>query len=119
MYTGLEEYPDGAERLVKAFYAESALVSRGVALILRAEVLRPASGGWKAVRMLNDTSQLAHHRGHYRCCVPDEGGKIALPNPAYRTLQLPAASGGAFCYSRHPSTAFTPRELTHDAKCCS
>lgn len=75
MHTGLEEYPDGAERLA-AFYAERA--RHGVALIVSGGIAPALSGvGMEGGAMLNDTSQLAHHRV-ITDAVHDEGGKIAL-----------------------------------------
>ena len=75
MHTGLEERPDGTERLA-AFYAERA--RHGVALIVTGGVAPALSGVTMAGgAVLNDASQLAHHRP-----VTDAehqgGGKIAL-----------------------------------------
>ena len=62
MHTGLEEYPDGAERLA-AFYAERA--RHGVALIVTGGIAPALSGvGMEGGATLNDASQLPH-------CIPD------------------------------------------------
>ena len=54
MHTGLEEYPDGAERLA-AFYAERA--RHGVALSVSGGIAPALSGvGMEGGAMLNDTS---------------------------------------------------------------
>ncbi|HCB1679871.1 FAD-dependent oxidoreductase [Citrobacter sp. RHBSTW-00986] len=110
MHTGLEEYPDGAERLA-AFYAERA--RHGVALIVSGGIAPALSGvGMEGGAMLNDTSQLAHHRV-ITDAVHDEGGKIAL-----QILHT-----GRYSYQPHlvapsaiqaPINRFTPHELTHD-----
>lgn len=110
MHTGLEEYPDGAERLA-AFYAERA--RHGVALIVTGGIAPALSGvGMEGGAVLNDTSQLAHHRV-ITDAVHDEGGKIAL-----QILHT-----GRYSYQPHlvapsaiqaPINRFTPHELTHD-----
>ena len=72
MHTGLEEHPDGAERLA-AFYAERA--RHGVALIVTGGVAPAPSGvGMEGGAVLNDASQLAHHR-IVTDAVHREGGK--------------------------------------------
>lgn len=110
MHTGLEEYPDGAQRLA-AFYAERA--RHGVALIVSGGIAPALSGvGMEGGAMLNDTSQLAQHRV-ITDAVHDEGGKIAL-----QILHT-----GRYSYQPHlvapsaiqaPINRFTPHELTHD-----
>ncbi|MGZ0454057.1 oxidoreductase [Citrobacter freundii] len=110
MHTGLEEYPDGAERLA-AFYAERA--RHGVALIVSGGIAPALSGvGMEGGAMLNDSNQLAHHRV-ITDAVHDEGGKIAL-----QILHT-----GRYSYQPHlvapsaiqaPINRFTPHELTHD-----
>ena len=110
MHTGLEEYPDGAERLA-AFYAERA--RHGVALIVTGGIAPALSGvGMEGGATLNDTSQLPHHR-IITDAVHDEGGKIAL-----QILHT-----GRYSYQPHlvapsaiqaPINRFTPHELTHD-----
>ncbi|QMG39576.1 NADPH-dependent 2,4-dienoyl-CoA reductase [Citrobacter freundii] len=110
MHTGLEEYPDGAERLA-AFYAERA--RHGVALIVSGGIAPALSGvGMEGGAMLNDASQLPHHRV-ITDAVHDEGGKIAL-----QILHT-----GRYSYQPHlvapsaiqaPINRFPPHELTHD-----
>ncbi|WP_142502722.1 NADPH-dependent 2,4-dienoyl-CoA reductase [Klebsiella sp. 2680] len=110
MHTGLEERPDGAERLA-AFYAERA--RHGVALIVTGGIAPAASGVTMAGgALLNDASQLAHHR-HITDAVHREGGKIALQilhtgRYSYQPkLVAPSAR-------QAPINPFTPHELTHD-----
>ena len=75
MHTGLEEYPDGAERLA-AFYAERA--RHGVALIVSGGIAPDLTGvGMEGGAMLNDANQIPHHRTITEA-VHQEGGKIAL-----------------------------------------
>lgn len=110
MHTGLEEYPDGAERLA-AFYAERA--RHGVALIVTGGIAPALSGvGMEGGATLNDASQLPHHRV-ITGAVHEEGGKIAL-----QILHT-----GRYSYQPHlvapsailaPINRFTPHELTHD-----
>ncbi|WP_049008886.1 NADPH-dependent 2,4-dienoyl-CoA reductase [Citrobacter koseri] len=110
MHTGLEEYPDGAERLA-AFYAERA--RHGVALIVTGGIAPALSGvGMEGGATLNDASQLPHHRV-ITDAVHEEGGKIAL-----QILHT-----GRYSYQPHlvapsaiqaPINRFTPHELTHD-----
>ncbi len=109
MHTGLEERPDGAERLA-AFYAERA--RHGVALIVTGGVAPALSGvTMQGGAVLTDASQLAHHRP-ITDAVHQEGGKIAL-----QILHT-----GRYSYQPHlvapsplqaPINRFTPRELTH------
>lgn len=110
MHTGLEEYPDGVERLA-AFYAERA--RHGVALIVTGGIAPALSGvGMEGGATLNDASQLPHHRV-ITDAVHEEGGKIAL-----QILHT-----GRYSYQPHlvapsaiqaPINRFTPHELTHD-----
>ncbi|HCR9767320.1 TPA: NADPH-dependent 2,4-dienoyl-CoA reductase [Citrobacter koseri] len=110
MHTGLEEYPDGAERLA-AFYAERA--RHGVALIVTGGIAPALSGvGMEGGATLNDASQLPHHRV-ITDAVHEEEGKIAL-----QILHT-----GRYSYQPHlvapsaiqaPINRFTPHELTHD-----
>lgn len=110
MHTGLEEYPDGAERLA-AFYAERA--RHGVALSVTGGIAPALSGvGMEGGATLNDASQLPHHRV-ITDAVHEEGGKIAL-----QILHT-----GRYSYQPHlvapsaiqaPINRFTPHELTHD-----
>lgn len=75
MHTGLEEHPDGAERLA-AFYAERA--REGVALIVTGGVAPNAQGVVaQGGAMLTDESQCGWHR-QITTAVHAQGGKIAL-----------------------------------------
>ncbi len=109
MHTGLEERPDGAERLA-AFYAERA--RHGVALIVTGGVAPCHSGvTMEGAAVLTDVSQLAQHR-LITDAVHHEGGKIALQilhtgRYSYQP-QLVAPSP-----LQAPINRFTPRELTH------
>ncbi|WP_324723034.1 NADPH-dependent 2,4-dienoyl-CoA reductase [Lelliottia sp. JS-SCA-14] len=110
MHTGLEEHPDGAERLA-AFYAERA--RHGVALIVTGGVAPAPSGvGMEGGAVLNDASQLPHHR-IVTDAVHKEGGKIAL-----QILHT-----GRYSYQPHlvapsaiqaPINRFKPHALTHE-----
>ncbi|MGG7448729.1 FAD-dependent oxidoreductase [Kosakonia oryzendophytica] len=110
MHTGLEERPDGAERLA-AFYAERA--RHGVALIVTGGVAPALSGvTMEGGAVLCDNSQLPHHR-QITDAVHQEGGKIAL-----QILHT-----GRYSYQPHlvapsalqaPINRFTPHALTHD-----
>ncbi|WP_449554023.1 oxidoreductase [Lelliottia amnigena] len=110
MHTGLEEHPDGAEQLA-AFYAERA--RHGVALIVTGGVAPALSGvGMEGGAVLNDVSQLPHHRV-VTDAVHKEGGKIAL-----QILHT-----GRYSYQPHlvapsaiqaPINRFKPHALTHD-----
>ncbi|SCC35904.1 2,4-dienoyl-CoA reductase (NADPH2) [Kosakonia oryzendophytica] len=110
MHTGLEERPDGAERLA-AFYAERA--RHGVALIVTGGVAPALSGiTMEGGAVLCDSSQLPHHR-QITDAVHQEGGKIAL-----QILHT-----GRYSYQPHlvapsalqaPINRFTPHALTHD-----
>ena len=110
MHTGLEEHPEGAERLA-AFYAERA--RHGVALIVTGGVAPALSGvGMEGGAVLNDVSQLPQHR-IVTDAVHKEGGKIAL-----QILHT-----GRYSYQPHlvapsaiqaPMNRFKPHALTHD-----
>ncbi|WP_433638792.1 FAD-dependent oxidoreductase [Kluyvera georgiana] len=110
MHTGLEEFPDGAERLA-AFYAERA--RHGVALIVSGGIAPDPTGvGMAGGAMLNDVSQLPHHRT-ITDAVHQEGGKIALQilhtgRYSYQPDLVAPSSLQA------PINRFTPRELTHE-----
>ncbi|MBN3135974.1 NADPH-dependent 2,4-dienoyl-CoA reductase [Pectobacterium punjabense] len=75
MHTGLEEHPDGAERLA-AFYRERAL--GGVGLIVTGGIAPNAKGAVaKGGATLHDETQVAHHQVLTQA-VHEAGGKIAL-----------------------------------------
>ncbi|MBS1205194.1 MAG: fadH [Proteobacteria bacterium] len=110
MHTGLEERPDGAERLA-AFYAERA--RHGVALIVTGGVAPALSGvTMEGGAVLQDSSQLPYHR-LITDAVHQEGGKIAL-----QILHT-----GRYSYQPHlvapsalqaPINRFMPHALSHD-----
>ena len=75
MHTGLEELPDGAQRLA-AFYAERA--RHGVALIVTGGIA-PAPSGAPSPYYRRGTSGRRQNRS---------------ADPAHRPLQLPARAGG-------------------------
>ncbi|MGP3592619.1 oxidoreductase [Vagococcus sp. WN89Y] len=110
MHTGLEERPDGAERLA-AFYAERA--RHGVALIVTGGVAPAPSGvTMEGGAVLSHASQLPHH-WQITDAVHQEGGKIALQilhtgRYSYQP-QLVAPSA-----VQAPINRFTPHALTHD-----
>lgn len=110
MHTGLEEHPDGAERLA-AFYAERA--RHGVALIVTGGIAPAPSGVAVAGgAMLNDVSQVAHHRT-VTDAVHDEGGKIALQilHTGRYSYQPQLVAPSAI---QAPINRFTPHALSHD-----
>ena len=110
MHTGLEEYPDGAERLA-AFYAERA--RHGVALIVSGGSAPDATGvGMAGGAMLNDASQVPHHR-IITDAVHQEGGKIALQilHTGRYSYQPKLVAPSAL---QAPINRFTPHALTHD-----
>lgn len=110
MHTGLEEFPDGAERLA-AFYAERA--RHGVALIVSGGIAPDPTGvGMAGGAMLNDVSQLPHHRT-ITDAVHQEGGKIALQilHTGRYSYQPNLVAPSAL---QAPINRFTPRELTHE-----
>lgn len=110
MHTGLEEHPNGAERLA-AFYAERA--RHGVALIVTGGVAPSPSGvGVESGAVLNDTSQLAHHQV-VTDAVHREGGKIALQilhTGRYSYQPNPVAPSAI----QAPINRFKPHALSHD-----
>lgn len=110
MHTGLEEYPDGAERLA-AFYAERA--RHGVALIVSGGIAPDATGvGMAGGAMLNDASQLPHHRT-ITDAVHQEGGKIALQilHTGRYSYQPNLVAPSAL---QAPINRFMPHALTHE-----
>nr|WP_287856730.1 NADPH-dependent 2,4-dienoyl-CoA reductase [Klebsiella sp.] len=110
MHTGLEELPDGAQRLA-AFYAERA--RHGVALIVTGGIAPAPSGVTMAGgAVLNDASHLAHHR-HITDAVHLEGGKIALQilHTGRYSYQPKLVAPSAL---QAPINPFTPHELSHD-----
>ncbi len=110
MHTGLEERPDGAERLA-AFYAERA--RHGVALIVTGGVAPAFSGvTMEGGAVLQDASQLPHHR-QITEAVHQAGGKIALQilhTGRYSYQPRPVAPSAI----QAPINRFTPHELSHD-----
>lgn len=110
MHTGLEELPDGAQRLA-AFYAERA--RHGVALIVTGGIAPAPSGVTMAGgAVLNDASHLAHHR-HITDAVHQEGGKIALQilHTGRYSYQPALVAPSAL---QAPINRFTSHELSHD-----
>ena len=110
MHTGLEEHPDGAERLA-AFYAERA--RHGVALIVTGGVAPSPSGvGMEGGAVLNDAAQLPHHR-IVTDAVHNEGGKIALQilHTGRYSYQPNLVAPSAI---QAPINRFTPHALSHD-----
>lgn len=110
MHTGLEELPDGAQRLA-AFYAERA--RHGVALIVTGGIAPAPSGVTMAGgAVLNDASHLAHHR-HITDAVHEEGGKIALQilHTGRYSYQPQLVAPSAL---QAPINPFTPHELSHE-----
>lgn len=110
MHTGLEEYPEGAERLA-AFYAERA--RHGVALIVTGGIAPTQSGvGMEGGATLNDVRQVSHHRV-ITDAVHDAGGKIALQilHTGRYSYQPRLVAPSAI---RAPINRFTPHALSHD-----
>lgn len=110
MHTGLEERPDGPDRLA-AFYAERA--RHGVALIVTGGVAPALSGvTMEGGAVLNDERQLPHHQLITQA-VHQEGGKIALQilHTGRYSYQPQLVAPSAI---RAPINRFTPHELSHD-----
>ncbi|WP_436858947.1 FAD-dependent oxidoreductase [Citrobacter tructae] len=110
MHTGLEEYPDGAERLA-AFYAGRA--KHGVALIVTGGIAPALSGvTMEGGATLNDARQVPHHRV-ITDAVHDEGGKIALQilHTGRYSFQPKLVAPSAI---QAPINRFTPHALSHD-----
>lgn len=110
MHTGLEERPDGPQRLA-AFYAERA--RHGVALIVTGGIAPAPSGVAVAGgAMLNDRSHLDNHRLVTEA-VHREGGKIALQilHTGRYSYQPQLVAPSAI---QAPINRFAPHALTHD-----
>ncbi|WP_318373804.1 NADPH-dependent 2,4-dienoyl-CoA reductase [Enterobacter sp.] len=110
MHTGLEERPDGAERLA-AFYAERA--RHGVALIVTGGVAPAFSGvTMEGGAVLCDASQVPHHQ-IITDAVHREGGRIALQilhTGRYSYQPHPVAPSAI----QAPINRFKPHALTHE-----
>ncbi|MBV7404918.1 FAD-dependent oxidoreductase [Enterobacter sp. ENT03] len=110
MHTGLEERPDGAERLA-AFYGERA--RHGVALIVTGGVAPAFSGiTMEGGAVLCDASQVPHHQ-IITDAVHREGGKIALQilhTGRYSYQPHPVAPSAI----QAPINRFKPHALTHE-----
>ncbi|QHM72502.1 NADPH-dependent 2,4-dienoyl-CoA reductase [Mixta intestinalis] len=111
MHTGLEERPDGAQRLA-AFYAERA--ANGVALIVTGGVAPSPEGAiTSGGALLNSEAQLPHHRP-ITDAVHQHGGKIALQIlHAGRYSYQPSLVAPSPLQA--PINPFTPQALTHEA----
>lgn len=110
MHTGLEEHPQGAERLA-AFYAERARA--GVALIVTGGIAPTPEGVVSpGASVLNDESQLAHHR-QVTDAVHQAGGKIAMQilHTGRYSYQPGLVAPSAI---QAPINPFTPRALSHE-----
>ncbi|WP_312690891.1 NADPH-dependent 2,4-dienoyl-CoA reductase [Kosakonia sp.] len=110
MHTGLEERPDGAERLA-AFYAERA--RHGVALIVTGGVAPSLSGVTvEGGAILRDAAQLPHHR-KITDAVHQQGGKIALQilHTGRYSFQPGLVAPSAL---QAPINRFTPHALSHE-----
>jgi len=109
MHTGLQEHPQGAERLA-AFYAERARA--GVALIVTGGIAPTPEGVVSpGASVLNDESQLAHHR-QVTDAVHQAGGKIAMQilHTGRYSYQPGLVAPSAI---QAPINPFTPRALSH------
>lgn len=111
MHTGLEERPDGAERLA-AFYAERA--AGGVALIVTGGIAPSPEGVVVAGgSVLNAETELAHHR-QITEAVHRHDGKIAMQIlHAGRYSYQPSLVAPSPIQA--PINPFTPQALTHQA----
>ncbi|MBE5202591.1 NADPH-dependent 2,4-dienoyl-CoA reductase [Pectobacterium sp. FL60-S17] len=108
MHTGLEEHPDGTERLA-AFYRERA--QGGVGLIVTGGIAPNAKGAVaKGGATLHDEAQIAHHQVLTQA-VHDAGGKIALQilhTGRYSYQPDPVAPSAI----QAPINRFAPREMS-------
>lgn len=111
MHTGLEERPDGAQRLA-AFYAERA--AGGVALMVTGGIAPSPEGVVVAGgSVLNAETQLAHHR-IITDAVHQHDGKIALQIlHAGRYSYQPALVAPSPLQA--PINPFIPQALSHEA----
>lgn len=110
MHTGLEEHPDGAQRLA-AFYAERAAAE--VALIVTGGISPTPEGVVMAgASVLNDAHQMADHRV-VTDAVHAAGGKIALQIlHAGRYSYQPSLVAPSPLQA--PINPYTPHALSHD-----
>ncbi|CNE61248.1 FAD-dependent oxidoreductase [Yersinia kristensenii] len=110
MHTGLEELPDGPQRLA-AFYAERA--AGGVGLIVTGGIAPNKKGVvYQGASVLNDASQVPHHQ-IVTDAVHRAGGKIALQilhAGRYSYQKQPVAPSAL----QAPINPFTPQALSHD-----
>ncbi|EPS8492796.1 FAD-dependent oxidoreductase [Yersinia enterocolitica] len=110
MHTGLEELPDGPQRLA-AFYAERAV--GGVGLIVTGGIAPNRKGVvYQGASVLNDASQVPHHQ-IVTDAVHRAGGKIALQilhAGRYSYQKQPVAPSAL----QAPINPFTPQELSHN-----
>lgn len=110
MHTGLEERPDGAQRLA-AFYAERA--AGGVALMVTGGIAPSPEGVVAGGSVLNAETQLAHHR-IITDAVHQHDGKIALQIlHAGRYSYQPALVAPSPLQA--PINPFMPQALSHEA----
>ncbi|EPB4501390.1 oxidoreductase [Yersinia enterocolitica] len=110
MHTGLEELPDGPQRLA-AFYAERA--AGGVGLIVTGGIAPNKKGVvYQGASVLNDATQVPHHQ-IVTDAVHRAGGKIALQilhTGRYSYQKQPVAPSAL----QAPINPFAPQELSHD-----
>ncbi|WP_199063452.1 NADPH-dependent 2,4-dienoyl-CoA reductase [Serratia sp. ASV30] len=108
MHTGLEELPDGPERMA-AFYAERA--AAGVALIVTGGIAPNEKGVvYRGASVLNQPQQVAHHQIVTEA-VHQAGGKIALQilhTGRYSYQPQPVAPSAL----QAPINPFSPAALT-------
>ncbi|WP_145562412.1 NADPH-dependent 2,4-dienoyl-CoA reductase [Yersinia canariae] len=110
MHTGLEELPDGPQRLA-AFYAERA--AGGVGLIVTGGIAPNKKGVvYQGASVLNDATQVPHHQ-IVTDAVHCAGGKIALQilhAGRYSYQKQPVAPSAL----QAPINPFTPQALSGD-----